>query len=88
MELSVQISPAYLGLIPFEATVSSFLEARKTKVEKYIPLGLWLESERQLDMCVHAFVVGALGAWDPEAGHIENPKRRQETPQETVFRTQ
>ena len=51
--------------IPFEATSTSFEAARHEKLTKYQPVAEWLAS-RGYQVQVHAFVVGALGAWDPD----------------------
>ena len=50
--------------IPYEGEVNSFIAARAEKLRKYHPLEEWL-SAQGFTVTLHAFIVGALGAWDP-----------------------
>ena len=50
--------------IPYEGEVASFEAARAEKLRKYHPLKEWLIDQGFTTSC-HAFIVGALGAWDP-----------------------
>ena len=49
--------------IPYEGEVNSFNAARAEKLRKYTPLKEWL-SDKGFTVTLHAFIVGALGAWD------------------------
>ena len=58
--------------ILYEGEAGSFDTARAEKHRKYYPLTEWLSNKRFTVSC-HAFIMGALGAWDP-TGH--NPASR------------
>ena len=51
--------------IPFEGEENSLQSARVTKETKYSRLKTWLQSQYK-EVEVAAFVVGALGSWDPD----------------------
>ena len=51
--------------IPFEGEKDSFQKARTTTETKYSRLKSWLQSQYK-EVEVVAFVVGALGSWDPD----------------------
>lgn len=50
--------------VPFEGEENSLQDARATKVTKYTGLKTWLQTHYK-EVKVAAFVVGALGSWDP-----------------------
>ena len=51
--------------IPFEGEENSLQTARSTKETKYSALKTWLQSKYK-EVELAAFVVGALGSWDPD----------------------
>ena len=51
--------------IPFEGEEDSLQKARSTKETKYSGLKTWLQGQYK-EVDVAAFVVGALGSWDPD----------------------
>ena len=51
--------------IPFEGEENSLQTARATKETKYSRLKTWLQTQYE-EVEVAAFVVGALGSWDPD----------------------
>ena len=51
--------------IPFEGEENSLQAARSTKETKYSALKSWLQSQYK-EVELAAFVVGALGSWDPD----------------------
>ena len=51
--------------IPFEASPQAFTTAGEEKIRKYAPLVEWL-TEKGYKTSSFAFIVGALGAWDPD----------------------
>lgn len=55
--------------IPFENRRQAMTEARDRKHQKYAPLADALR-QRGYEVSVHAFLVGALGAWDPQNEHV------------------
>ena len=54
--------------IPFEASPLAFTTAGEEKLRKYAPLVEWL-TEKGYKTSSFAFIVGALGAWDPDNMH-------------------
>ena len=50
--------------IPFETDSDSLTVARQTKLQKYDSLKTWLQGKYE-EVELEAFVVGALGSWDP-----------------------
>ena len=54
--------------IPFEASPLAFTTAGEEKLCKYAPLVEWL-TEKGYKTSSFAFIVGALGAWDPDNMH-------------------
>jgi hypothetical protein len=51
--------------VPYEGSANAFLQARTLKEQKYAGLKSWMEGQEEYGaVTVHAFVVGALGAWD------------------------
>jgi len=52
--------------IPFENGEDAFKEARKRKQEKYEYLKTVLKRGRTRSVTVDAFIIGSLGAWDPD----------------------
>ena len=51
--------------IPFEVEEHSLRESRATKETKYSALKAWVQTKYR-EVEVAAFVVGALGSWDPD----------------------
>lgn len=51
--------------IPFEGEENSLQTAKSTKETKYSALKTWLQSQYK-EVELAAFVVGALGSWDPD----------------------
>ena len=51
--------------IPFEGEEDSLQAARKTKETKYSGLKAWLQTQYK-EVEVAAFIIRALGSWDPE----------------------
>ena len=52
--------------IPFEGEENSLQTAQATKETKYSGLKTWLQTQYGKEVEVAAFVVGALGSWDPD----------------------
>ena len=51
--------------VPYEGSATTFLQARTLKEQKYAGFKSWMEGQEEYGaVTVHAFIVGALGAWD------------------------
>ena len=52
--------------IPFEGEENALEKVKEAKESKYRPLAEWMQREKgYTSVQVHAFIVGALGSWDP-----------------------
>ena len=51
--------------VPYKADERAFEKERNEKKDKYQLLADWLKNNGHADVVIIAFIVGALGSWDP-----------------------